>query len=154
MKTSRILIVMACVALVTLMTLVTHRAAEAEKERVTLELMCHFGAAWFSWLTDQVVEHPEFSANWSLASPGSVEEVQSSLRDLLGELPSEDGWGNPLDIQVSGEDSGGGYWVRSAGPDGVFTTAMDGVFRGAECGDDIVWADGFFVCYPPGISVS
>jgi len=153
MKTSRILIGMVCVALVILVPLLARRAADARKEQATLSMMRELAATWFVWLSEQVVEDPESRSGWVIR-PGSVEEPETALAGYLAELPREDGWGNPLDIRVGGERSGYGYRVSSSGPDGVFTPSLDRPFSYADCGDDIVWADGFFVCYPKSIRLN
>ena len=130
--------------------------------------MRDLGAAWFSWLTDQV----------SAAAAGSSQTYDFegwlpqalSADDLIGTLyvsddmfytrdvPENDGWardyhyrwaGNPAAAQIIG--------IRSLGRDGAVGPTTNpyphGPFLSSAYDEDIVWADGFFIRYPIGQAV-
>jgi hypothetical protein len=72
----------------------------------------------------------------------------------IGGLPRADGWGNPYFYTY---DLGEGFWALvSSGPDGKFdASAYTNKFEPGENNeknDDIVYAKGKLIRYPPGVS--
>ena len=147
-------------------------ALQKAKQKRTVGDMRNVGAAWFSWLTDQVgaaaagasANSYDFSA---LNNPLTGDELLATLYNQTGifyiqEVPNKDGWGgdfvyahsdNVLDPQYMGIYSGG----RDNGPAGSDATPSSsyemGPFIATDYDQDIVWADGFFVTYPAGVAV-
>jgi hypothetical protein len=76
---------------------------------------------------------------------------------IFPSLPQADGWGNEYEYRGDPSGTPSGYWsVRSAGPDGKFYSLRDteelvpGVTEAEN--DDLVYANGKLVRYPPGIT--
>jgi prepilin-type N-terminal cleavage/methylation domain-containing protein len=142
-------------------------ALQKAKQKRTVGDMRDVGAAWFSWLTDQVGAAAAGSGGKTYTMPtggttmsGSV--LLTTLYPAQGgvfyiqEVPDRDGWannysyvysGNPLAAQVMA--------IHSSGRDGsaLKTSYVMGPFLASDYDQDIVWADGFFVTYPAGASV-
>jgi prepilin-type N-terminal cleavage/methylation domain-containing protein len=141
-------------------------ALQKAKQKRSVADMRNIGTAMFSWLTDQVgaaaagqEEAP------TTVDPGDYEDGALSNTELAAELspryiqeiPELDGWkngyefylnvANPLVEQV--------MMIRSAGRDLAFETGAYtyGAFDPTDYGQDIVWADGFFVNWPQNIKV-
>jgi prepilin-type N-terminal cleavage/methylation domain-containing protein len=141
-------------------------ALQKAKQKRTVGDMRDVGAAWFSWLTDQVgaaaaggTKTYDFTA---LTEVMTGDDLLSTLFPddanifYIQEVPNRDGWGgdyiyaysgNPLSAQVMGIISGGRNDDAAVG---VFTM---GPFLASDYDQDIVWADGFFVSYPAGAQV-
>jgi prepilin-type N-terminal cleavage/methylation domain-containing protein len=121
------------------------------------------GTAWFSWLTDQVgaasagANTYSFSFSSQLSGDNLLTTLYSSASMFyIQKVPNKDGWsnnyhygyaGSPLAEKVMG--------IRSQGRDQSFTSSSYtmGPFVATKYGEDIVWADGFFVQYPAGAQV-
>jgi hypothetical protein len=102
------------------------------------------------------------SAGTSLAvrdfalEPTSAEQLQEWLHPsdtffYLIDIPTEDGWGHPLEVYV-GSDllAPAVFLIRSPGRDGVFETEEYevGPFPRRDYDADIVWAAGYFLRWP------
>ena len=142
-------------------------ALQKAKQKRTVGDMRDVGAAWFSWLTDQVGAAAAGSTTKTYTLPATITMTGDGLLQTLypedggifyiQEVPNKDGWGgtyayyysgNPLDAQVMA--------IRSSGRDQSVesTTAYPmGPFLASDYNQDIVWADGFFVKYPAGARV-
>jgi len=134
--------------------------ADAARQKQTLADMRNLGTAVMTWLTDQV----------SAAAAGQATNVASydlsglpvtsaaDLEELLvptyiQELPTEDGWGNPLEFRLAENVMAAQVFsVRSPGRDGEWDVEEGeyevAPFEPTDYGRDIVWADGFFVRWP------
>ncbi len=131
------------------------RADNMRAQRDTVKTVRDIGAAWFSWLTDQMAAASPGQKTYDVAGLPLLRE--EDLRELLvptylETLETHDGWGNALEFRLH-ERPGWGSMVmsvRSAGSDGIFSdeSYAIGPFPFAESERDIVWADGFFIQYP------
>ena len=148
-------------------------ALQKAKQKRTVGDMRSVGAAWFSWLTDQIggaaagTATNEYDLGPLLAA--NAVDGDTLLTTLykdqrmfyIQEVPNVDGWGgdyvymhgnSPLDAQYMAIWSGG----RNNGPNGSEQPAQRyamGPFIATDYDQDIVWADGFFVHYPAGVQV-
>ena len=139
-------------------------ALQKAKQKRTVGDMRDVGAAWFSWLTDQIGAAAAGQNVWYSAPLGTAFSGDQLLSTLyisstmfyIQEVPNKDGWGNnyeylysgnPLTAQVMAIFSPG----RSPGSiDGSYTM---GPFLATDYDQDIVWSDGFFVRYPAGAKI-
>lgn len=162
-----LLIVVAYIAMVSvlLLAILTPNlldALEKGRQKRCVGAMRSMGTAWFSWLTDQVGsgaagapesrKSPSYEAFVALPDYPTVEEFHSFL-DPSGTrpLPPAD---CPVEIWVGRDPLAESFMrIRMPGPNGVFEECpweKSPVAQLGSCGDDIVWADGFFVRYPRG----
>jgi len=125
------------------------------------------GAAWFSWLTDQVSAAAAGSTQTydftQLSQVLTVDELMSTLyvsssMFYTREVPNTDGWGFDLEYAWSGDTlSAQVIGIRSLGRDGQEGPDTNpytmGPFLTTSYEEDIVWADGYFVQYPAGARV-
>ena len=141
-------------------------ALQKAKQKRTVGDIRAVGAAWFSWLTDQVGAAAAGADN-TYNYTGLDQEVDAAV--LLNTLflntsmfyiqvvPTNDGWGNPYDYRWSGNVlSAQVMGICSEGRDGGTTTGCTGEytmgpFTATKYDEDIVWADGFFIRYPSGV---
>ena len=145
-------------------------ALQKAKQKRTVGDMRDIGAAWFSWLTDQVGAAAAGQTAKTYSIVGKAMTGDALLQTLyptvggvfyIQEVPNKDGWGgeydyyysgNPLDAQVMAIVSEGRD--KSVGPGGSPTSYLMGPFLASDYDQDIVWADGFFVRYPAGAQVN
>jgi len=142
-------------------------ALQKAKQKRTVGDMRDIGAAWFSWLTDQVGAAAAGTAK-TYTLPGGSVDGDTLLGTLypndnmfyIQEVPNKDGWGGPFEYWYSGNPlSAQVMAIRSfgrngvAGPNGSGTTYTMGPFLSSDYDQDIVWADGFFVTYPAGARI-
>ena len=140
-------------------------ALQKAKQKRTVGDIRAVGAAWFSWLTDQVGAAAAGAANQydysGLATPVTAPNLlntlfQSTSMFYIQVVPTNDGWGNPYDYRWSGNVlSAQVVGICSEGRDGGTTTGCTGTytmgpFNATKYDEDIVWADGFFIRYPAG----
>jgi bla regulator protein BlaR1 len=132
-------------------------AEDMEKQKQTIETVRNVGTALFAWLTDQedaateAQEPPGGELPWSQCQAVSAEELENLLVPLyIQELPTQDGWGHPLEFCVNREATYMVIALRSPGRDGEYehATYPIGPFQAAEVDHDVVWSDGFFVRWP------
>jgi len=143
-------------------------ALQKAKQKRTVGDMRDIGAAWFSWLTDQVGAAAAGTTAKTYSLPGDSVTGDVLLQTLypndqlfyIQEVPNSDGWGgqmeywysgNPLSAQVMAIRSFGRDGV--AGPNGSGDVYTMGPFLSSDYDQDIVWADGFFVTYPAGARI-
>ena len=139
-------------------------ALQKAKQKRTVGDMRDVGAAWFSWLTDQIGAAAAGQNVWYSTPLGTAFSGDQLLSTLyisstmfyIQEVPNKDGWGNnyqylysgnPLTAQVMAIFSPG----RTPGTIGTSYTM--GPFLATDYDQDIVWADGFFVRYPAGAKI-
>jgi type II secretion system protein G len=142
---------------------------QKSKQKRTMADMRDLGASWMSWLTDQssaaAAGQSTKTYNFlSLSEDLTADELMSSLyiSDSMfytRNVPSHDGWARPLDYRWSGDPSTATViGIRSfgrdgaEGPNGSGGQYRMGPFLASDYNQDIVWADGFFVAYPNGMS--
>jgi hypothetical protein len=122
------------------------------------------GAAWFSWLTDQVSAAASGSSQTfdfgDLSEVLTADDLMSTLfvsstMFYTQEVPQSDGWGYGLEYAWSGDTlSAQVLGIRSLGRDGQEGPTTNpytaGPFLTTMYDEDIVWADGYFVRFPMG----
>ncbi len=141
-------------------------ALQKSKQKRTVADIRDAGAAWFSWLTDQVSAAAAGSSQTLDFSDFSqiltADELMSSLyvsesMFYTRHVPERDGWARSFEYRWSRDvTSATVMGIRSLGRDGAegpndsggqYST---GPFLTSDYDQDIVWADGFFVVYPNG----
>jgi hypothetical protein len=127
----------------------------------TIRIIQSVGTAMFAWLSEQVNagirESPPYrpgeTINLREYSSISHKELQEILvPDYLSLVPENDGWGHPLEFYLDAKAP----WepqvmaVRSPGRDGKFSASSYSPrsLPRDQFGEDIVWAEGNFVCKP------
>ena len=139
-------------------------ALQKSKQKRTVADMRDAGAAWFSWLTDQVSAAAAGSTQTfdftELSNVITADELMSTLyvsstMFYTREVPQTDGWGFDLEYAWSGDTlSAQVIGIRSLGRDGMEGPDPNpysmGPFLATIYEEDIVWADGYFVQYPAG----
>ncbi|MEZ5332951.1 MAG: prepilin-type N-terminal cleavage/methylation domain-containing protein [Thermoanaerobaculia bacterium] len=145
-------------------------ALQKAKQKRTVGDERNVGAAWMSWLTDQI--------GAAAAGQGGTYDLSQLTVNLTGdellsvlyptttfyyiqEVPNNDGWGNSyeyfrapniLDAQVMAIRS----VARDNNPGPEVDTSSSftvGPFIATKYDEDIVWADGFFARFPAGVKV-
>jgi type II secretion system protein G len=127
-------------------------ALQKAKQKRTVADARNVGTAEMSWLTDQI---SAAAAGWTIASytAASAATVSNKLvPQYIQEVPQKDGWKNAYT-----------YWLEttnfakktimaicSQGQDksGCSADTNAGGFEPTDYGQDILWADGFFVRWP------
>ncbi len=143
-------------------------ALQKAKQKRSVGDMRNVGAAWFSWLTDQVgAAAAGATANsYDFSVLGNTTDGDGLLQTLyndpadgifyIQEVPNNDGWGNAYEYAYATNVLDAQYMgIRTPGRDGTFdgTDYVMGPFLATDYDNDIVWADGFFVQYPAGAQV-
>jgi hypothetical protein len=136
--------------------------------RQSIDIVRSVGRAMYSWVTDQqqVPRESEQAADPAGYSPGEPSTyawsacpaiTHDEARTLLvpaylAELPTQDGWGHPLELCLRRGEAPGQLVVgiRSAGRDGAFEgdAYLAGPFDPARIDADVVWVNGYFVRWP------
>ena len=145
-------------------------ALQKAKQKRTVGDVRNVGAAWFSWLTDQVSAAAAGAAaanTYDVTDVGPRIDGATLLADYLFNpdgvtyiqtVPNKDGWGHPMDYFSNNDVLGEKVMaIRSTGRDGAVAFAGAypmGGFNATDYDQDIVWADGFFVRFPQGARVS
>jgi len=139
-------------------------ALQKAKQKRTVGDIRDVGAAWFSWLTDQVGAAAAGSTAKTYSLPGTSSTGDTLLQTLypndnmfyIQEVPNTDGWGNAVEYWYSGNPLTAQVMaIRSPGRNDTFMgqTYVMGPFLSSDYDQDIVWADGFFVAYPAGAKI-
>jgi type II secretion system protein G len=139
-------------------------ALQKAKQKRTVGDMRNVGAAWFSWLTDQVgaAAAGQQQYGFDFGTTLSASELQNTLFPgttffYIQTVPEFDGWGNQYEYRLNAASLLGSQvmGIRSPGRDDNFSGASYtvGPFVATDYDQDIVWADGFFVNYPAGAQV-
>ncbi|MDH3402267.1 MAG: prepilin-type N-terminal cleavage/methylation domain-containing protein [Acidobacteriota bacterium] len=138
-------------------------ALQKAKQKRTVGDVRNVGAAWFSWLTDQVgaAAAGAQTYNFAFGTTLTAEELQSTLFPsttffYIQTVPKFDGWGNLYEYRLAATLLGAQVMgIRSPGRNDAFETDLYpvGPFIATDYDEDIVWADGFFINYPAGAKV-
>jgi prepilin-type N-terminal cleavage/methylation domain-containing protein len=148
-------------------------ALQKAKQKRTVGDTRDVGAAWFSWLTDQIgaaaAGQAAVTPQYDFAALGTSMTGDQLLATLfidqnmfyIQEVPNNDGWGNPYAYLYSGNPLGAqvmgicsGARDNTGGGDcGGLGDVDMGPFVATDYDQDILWADGFFVRYPAGAKV-
>lgn len=128
----------------------------------TLASIRSLGSALLSWYTDSTSAAAAGAATGAVTTRVddfsepllSLEEIEALLvPSYLEAVPTQDGWGHPLEIRVATHgETENLFFIRSPGRDGKFTGQSYESYRfpAEDLDHDIVWADGYFVCWPSG----
>ena len=146
-------------------------ALQKAKQKRTVGDTRDVGAAWFSWLTDQIGAAAAGAGTtpvYDFSALGTTMDGDQLLQTLfidqnmfyIQEVPNNDGWGNAYGYAYSGDPLGAQVMgICSEARDGDDTascpngTITMGPFVATDYDQDILWADGFFVRYPAGAKV-
>ncbi|HLF56159.1 MAG TPA: prepilin-type N-terminal cleavage/methylation domain-containing protein [Thermoanaerobaculia bacterium] len=138
-------------------------ALQKAKQKRTMADMRNVGTAMFSFITDAASAGAAGAKTWDPSAYATMPytDVLSTLYPTetffyMKEVPAKDGWKNSY--QYGFEASGNVlapniFAIVSGGNDGSVTawpsTALTvGPFTPTDYGQDLVWADGFFVRWP------
>jgi type II secretion system protein G len=135
-------------------------ALQKAKQKRTVADIRNVGTAEMSWLTDQIAAAAAGVSNTVNATSydaSSAAELASLLiPQYIQEVPSLDGWKNPVDYRLTTDFSQKKIMLtRSYGQGGSEDTSgayTAGAFEPTDYERDIVWADGFFVRWPQKLS--
>ncbi|HUP23606.1 MAG TPA: prepilin-type N-terminal cleavage/methylation domain-containing protein [Thermoanaerobaculia bacterium] len=128
------------------------------RQKRTMADMRNIGTIWFSWLTDQVGAaasgRQSTLVEWSEYETKDYEELKEALVPVYAaELPERDGWRGTYEFGTLQIDLPRSVALRSSGADGVFEGSYTiGAFVSTDYDRDIVWAGGFFVRWPGGLT--
>ena len=134
--------------------------SDPARQKQTIADMRNIGTAVMVWLTDQVSAAaagqsttPESYDLSDLPVTSSADLEELLVPTYIQELPTEDGWGNPLEFRLTENVMAAQVFsVRSPGRDGEWDVEGGeyeiGPFEPTDFDRDIVWADGFFVRWP------
>ncbi len=138
-------------------------ALQKAKQKRTVGDTRNVGAAWFSWLTDQVgaAAAGQQTFDFDFGTTLTAAQLQSTLFPgttffYIQTVPEFDGWGETYEYRLGSALLGSQViGIRSPGRDGTFSgdTYNVGPFIATDYDQDIAWADGFFVNYPAGVNV-
>lgn len=139
-------------------------ALQKAKQKRTVGDTRNLGAAWFSWLTDQVgaAAAGQGQYGFDFGDVLTASEVHSHLWKsntmfYIQTVPEFDGWGNSYEYRLNSDSLLGSrvMGMRSRGRDDSFSGSSYtvGPFVATNYDADIAWADGFFVHYPAGAQV-
>jgi hypothetical protein len=142
---------------------------DAARLQRTLKAVRDVGVAGFSWLTDKIGDDPNLeegrsivtvegaTLDWSQCPLISHSDlVKILVPNFIYEVPSVDGWGNPLEFCLNRKNLLTHSYVlgvRSSGRDGKFESGSfkKGSFDPTDFDRDVVWLDGEFVAWPKGV---
>jgi prepilin-type N-terminal cleavage/methylation domain-containing protein len=136
-------------------------AMQKARQKRTMADMRNTGTVWFSWLTDQVGAAAagrstnDEGLDWSTYTSKSYENLKADLVPIYAsEVPERDGWRGTFEFGTLQIDLPRSIAIRSAGSDGEFESQAYsiGAFVATDYDRDIVWAGGFFVQWPGGLS--
>lgn len=145
-------------------------ALQKAKQKRTVGDIRDIGAAWFSWLTDQIGAAAAGASTTPTYNFGNLgthmtgDQLLATLyvsQDMfyIQTVPNNDGWGNEMLYMYSGDPLGAQVMgICSAGRNGGQTACSPGdetmgPFLATDYDQDILWADGFFVSYPAGAKI-
>lgn len=140
-------------------------ALHKARQKKTVANIRNVGSAWFSWLTDQQAGAAAGANQFDFSALTAM--PTADLRDTLtpsdgrphytSEVPSHDAWGHAFEYAWSGPGADIiEIAIRSFGRSGEPGPTPDpypfGPFIVTLYEEDIVWANGFFVRYPAGVT--
>lgn len=138
-------------------------ALQKAKQKRTVANIRNVGLGWFSWLTDEASAASAGAQTFDFEAldPLSAEDLRTTLLPVTGprytsDIPERDAWGNPLEYAWRNENDALSIGIRSLGRGnevGPTTNPypIEG-FIATQYEQDIVWADGYFVRYPTGVT--
>ncbi len=142
-------------------------ALQKAKQKRTVADIRNTGTAWMSWLTDQVgVASAGSGRTWNGSDTIKLTYPQvfgylhpSDTFFYMQEVPQFDGWNYGLCYCKNPALLASNLLVIcSPGRDGVFeqdccgTSHSVGPFLPTDYNQDIIWADGYFIEWPSGVS--
>lgn len=138
-------------------------ALQKAKQKRTVGNIRNVGVSWFSWLTDQASAASAGAATFDFEAldPISAEDLRATLFPAVGtryssEIPDRDGWGHPLEYAWRDSADAPSIGIRSLGRGNAVGPETNPYpiqgFVATDYNQDIVWADGFFVHYPTGVT--
>jgi prepilin-type N-terminal cleavage/methylation domain-containing protein len=134
-------------------------ALQKARQKRTMADIRNTGTVWFSWLTDQAgaAASGRMAAlvDWSDYTAKDYDDLKADLvTQYASELPERDGWRGTYEFGTLALDMPRSIAIRSAGADGVFESEpyTVGAFVATHYDRDIVWAGGFFVRWPGGLT--
>jgi general secretion pathway protein G len=143
-------------------------ALQKAKQKRTVGDSRDVGAAWFSWLTDQIGAAaagggttPQYDFS-TLTETMTGDQLLTTLfidqnMFYIQTVPNNDGWGNPYVYMYSGNPLAAQVMAICSPARDNSTCSTGSVTMGpfiaTDYDQDILWADGFFVRYPAGAKV-
>lgn len=138
-------------------------ALQKAKQKRTVSNIRNVGIGWFSWLTDEVSAASAGAATFDFEAldPISTADLRTTLFRPGGprytsDIPERDGWGNPMEYAWSNANDAWSIGIRSLGRGNAVGPTTNPYpiqgFIATQYEQDIVWADGFFVHYPTGVT--
>jgi len=143
-------------------------ALQKAKQKRTMADMRNVGTAFMSYVTDAASAAAAGSANkfdgtnYSSITHGTLFGIlhPSQTFFYMNEVPKVDGWKNSYSYGFTGNVVASQVFaIQSAGRDGDATSAdieqvdkIIGPFVPTQYDQDIIWADGFFVRWPGGLT--
>ncbi|MFQ5526420.1 MAG: prepilin-type N-terminal cleavage/methylation domain-containing protein [Thermoanaerobaculia bacterium] len=140
-------------------------ALHKARQKKTVANIRQTGMGWFSWMTDQASAAAAGQTQFDFGALTSI--TVDDLRTILlptdgrprytSEIPDNDAWGTPYEYSWSGPGAEViEIAIRSLGRGGQPGPTSDpypiGPFILTMYEEDIVWANGFFVHYPGGVT--
>lgn len=138
----------------------TEGPSDAARQRQTLADIRNVGTAMMAWVTDRMTAAAAGQATGqgtydlsSLAVTPSTRMEELLVTTYIEEVPTEDGWGNPLEFRLAESVLAPQVFsIRSPGRDGEWDVAGQayeaGPFDPTDYDRDIVLADGYLVRWP------
>ncbi|MCP4203993.1 MAG: prepilin-type N-terminal cleavage/methylation domain-containing protein [bacterium] len=138
-------------------------ALQKAKQKRTVANIRNVGVGWFSWLTDEASAAAAGAQTFDFEAlePLSTDELRTTLLPATGprytsDIPERDGWGHPFEYAWKSEVDVISIGIRSLGRGGEVGPVTNPYpiqgFVATQYEQDIVWADGFFVHYPTGVT--
>lgn len=131
-----------------------YNALHRAKQKRTMADIRSVALAWEARAID-VKQYNASGVGFSMpGAPITYAELKSILAPTyMGNIPSSDGWGNPLEFRldqpVGSATPAAQYAIRSGGRDGVYQPSyVSGPTTDFDC--DIVYAEGSFIVWPEG----
>jgi len=156
-----LLIVVAIIGIIaSILVPVLLTSLQKARQKRTMSDIRLIGVAWMSWVTDQSgsaaagqqVSDFDWTANFDTVGIPDLEQTLVPIYAVT--LPERDHWGSDYEFsRTDSVDDPVPIGIRSAGNDGVFDNLyVPGAFLDWEFDEDIVWAGGYFIRWPAGLS--
>lgn len=138
-------------------------ALHKAKQKRTVANIRNVGIGWFSWMTDEVSAASAGTGTFDFDAldPITAQELRTTLFPTVGprytsDVPERDSWGNPLEYAWRNATDDLSIGIRSLGRGNAVGPQTSPYpiqgFVATQYEQDIVWADGFFVHYPTGVT--
>jgi hypothetical protein len=121
------------------------------------------GSAWFGWVTDEASamaagqQTTAGALDWSLFDAVDADSLAEILvPQYAKKILAVDGWKMPLEYgSTTSVNALMPVAIRSADSDGVFSAEKyeAGSYSVKDCGQDTVWAGGYFIRWSSGVEV-